>query len=209
MARLTRVVHWPIAFQFQGHEVKQPKVDGKMAIDTALTEDVSATWAAMEDLVSAGLVKNIGISNFSVQRIEKLLSKATIPPAVNQVELHPYLSQQELLNFCHGKGIHLTAYSPLGSQDSHLLTDEKLVTLAKEKDVDVGRLLIAWALTRGTSVIPKSVTESRIQSNFLAKDVSLSTEDIQLIDSLDQGHRFVNPSKPWGVDIYGKTGARL
>lgn len=194
-----------MAFQFPGFVSTTPKdKDGKVLIDEALTRDQSATWHEMERLVEAGLVRNIGVSNFCPARLDKLLSSPDlkIKPAVNQVELHPYNSQPKLLEYCKSKGIHLTAYSPLGSQGSDLLTDSHLTKLAESKGTDVGRLLIAWALERGTSVIPKSVTPSRIESNFGAKDVKLSPEEIKSIDDLNRDKRFVDPSGAWGVDIY-------
>lgn len=165
----------------------------------------------MEKLVEDGLVKNIGVSNFCPERLTKLLSSSglKIKPAVNQVELHPYLAQTDLLKYCESKGIHLTAYSPLGSQGSDLLTDPVVTDLAKNKGVDVGQVLIAWALSRGTSVIPKSVTPSRVESNFKAKDVQLTQEEISKLEGLDKHQRFVNPSKAWGVDIYFEESSKL
>lgn len=196
-------MHWPVAFQYQGKDVKQPKTaDGKVAIDETLTRDQSSTWREMERLVEAGLVRNIGVSNFCEARLTKLLGTCTLVPAVNQVELHPYNAQTKLVEFCHAKGVHVTAYSPLGSQDSGMLDDEVLKDIATAHDVDVGRVVIAWALQRGTSTIPKSVTPSRVVSNFGAKDVVLTGEQVARIDALDKGKRFVDPSQPWGVDIY-------
>lgn len=195
------LMHWPCAFEYQGKDKPAPKnADGKTAINLALTDDPSPTWQAMEQLVDSGLVRNIGISNFCPSRIEQLLKAAKIKPAVNQVELHPYLAQPALLEYCEKKGIHLTAYSPLGSQDSDLLQDKTVLSIADKHGVDAGRVLIAWALTRGTSVIPKSVTPSRIRNNFLAKDLKLDGADVEALNKLDKGHRFVNPR--WGVDIY-------
>lgn len=206
------LMHWPVAFQFSGHENKQPKdSNGKMLIDAKLTVDQSATWSEMENLVSEGLVKNIGVSNFCIERLEKLLGAPglKIKPAVNQVELHAYLAQPKLLSYCASKGVHLTAYSPLGSQGSDLLSDPVLTKLAEKKGVDVGRILIAWALQRGTSVIPKSVSPARVESNFKALEVELSADEVASIDALDKQHRFVDPSKAWDVDIYLENGSKL
>lgn len=189
---------------------------GATALDDALTQDQSATWAAMAALVRDGLVRNIGVSNFCESRLTRLLeSKSTeefIVPAVNQVELHPYLAQPALLEYCRKKGIHVTAYSPLGSQGSDLLHDETILEVAKELGVDAGQVLIAWGLARGTSVIPKSVTPSRVESNFESRNVTLSKAQMAKIDALDKGKRFVDPSSAWGVDIYcekSDAGARL
>lgn len=180
-------------------------------LNEALTADQFATWQEMEKLVSDGLVKNIGVSNFCPERLTKLLSSPAlkIKPAVNQVELHPYLAQPQLLKFCESKGIHLTAYSPLGSQGSDLLTDSTVLKIAKDKGVDAGQVLIAWALSRGTSVIPKSVTPSRVESNFKSASLELSSEDVKQLDALDKHKRFVDPSKAWGLDIYCEESSRL
>lgn len=202
-----------MAFEYQGDEAKMPKrASGETAIDEALTHDQSRTWSAMEALVRDGLVKNIGVSNFCQQRLTKLLKSASIVPAVNQVELHPYLAQPALLQYCADKGIHVTAYSPLGSQGSDLVTDETILAVAKEHGVDAGQVLISWGLARGTSVIPKSVTPKRVESNFESRNVTLTREQMARIDALDKGKRFVDPSSAWGVDIYctkPETEARL
>ncbi|ORY73388.1 NADP-dependent oxidoreductase domain-containing protein [Protomyces lactucae-debilis] len=202
------LMHWPVAFEYQGNDKPAPRNEaGKTAVDKALTDDPSPTWRAMEELVESGLVRNIGISNFCPSRIEQLLKSAKITPAVNQVELHPYLAQPKLLEYCKEKGIHLTAYSPLGSQDSDLLQDKTVLSIAEKHGVDAGRVLIAWGLTRGTSVIPKSVTPSRIRNNFQAQDVKLSEEDLAALAKLDKAHRFVNPR--WGLDIYRDGESKL
>lgn len=201
-----------MAFQFPGFTATTLKSeDGKVMLNEALTADQFATWQEMEKLVSDGLVKNIGVSNFCPERLTKLLSSPAlkIKPAVNQVELHPYLAQPQLLKFCESKGIHLTAYSPLGSQGSDLLTDSTVLKIAKDKGVDAGQVLIAWALSRGTSVIPKSVTPSRVESNFKSASLELSSEDVKQLDALDKHKRFVDPSKAWGLDIYCEESSRL
>lgn len=202
------LMHWPVAFV--AGEAKTPKdKDGKVALDRQLSSDQSTTWAAMEKLVDQGLVRNIGVSNFCVERLEKLLPQVRIKPAVNQVEMHPYLQQPKLMSYCAEKGIHLTAYSPLGSQDSHLLQEPVLLSIAERHNVDPAAVLIAWAYGRpNTSVLPKSVTPARIESNFRAKDIALSEEDKKQLDRLDKHHRFVNPSGAWGLDIYCEQGGQ-
>jgi len=130
---------------------------------------MSATWAAMEKLLDTGKVRAIGISNFNKRRIEELLKTAKVVPAVNQIEAHPYLQQPELLEYLAEKGIHVTAYSPLGNNiygKERVLDNPKVKEVAAELGVDVAKMLIAWAVKRGTSVVPKSVTKSRIESNF-------------------------------------------
>lgn len=123
----------------------------------------------MEKLLDTGKVKAIGISNFNERRIEELLKTAKVVPAVNQIEAHPFLQQPELMKYLERKGIHVTAYSPLGNNiygKVRVIDDEAVKEIAKETGKDTAQVLIAWAVQRGTSVVPKSVTESRIQSNF-------------------------------------------
>lgn len=123
----------------------------------------------MEALLKTGKVRAIGVSNFNERRLAELLKTATVVPAVNQIEAHPYLQQASLKKFHNEKGIHITAYSPLGNNiygKARVLDDEKVQAIAKELGKDVAQVLIAWAVKRGTSVVPKSVTKSRIESNF-------------------------------------------
>jgi glycerol 2-dehydrogenase (NADP+) len=105
------------------------------------------TWKAMEKLPATGKVKAIGVSNYSVPYLTKLLSEATIVPAVNQIENHPQLPQQEIVDFCQSKGILITAYSPLGSTGSPLLTAEPIVAISKKRNVTPAAVLLSWHCT--------------------------------------------------------------
>ncbi|KAI7884877.1 Aldo/keto reductase [Lichtheimia hyalospora FSU 10163] len=190
------LMHWPIAF-VPGDELAPKDADGKIQFDsTPYTE----TYAAMEKLVG-DKVRAIGVSNFTVHKLEQLLKSAKIVPAANQVELHPYLAQKELVDFCAKNGIHVTAYSPLGSTNSPLMTNEQVAAIAKKYDASPAQILLSWGIQRGTSVIPKSVTDSRIISNF--KDVQLSNEDFDKLNSLvTESKRLINPKSFWGVDPF-------
>ncbi|KAK3819504.1 MAG: NADP-dependent oxidoreductase domain-containing protein [Benniella sp.] len=195
------LMHWPVAFKSGPAAV--PK-DG----DKILFEDVdfTETYKAMEALIETGLTKAIGVSNFSVGNLEKLLQVAKIVPAVNQVELHPELPQQELLDYCNSKGIHLTAYSPLGSTDSPLIKRDEVTKIAEKHKSSNANVLIAWGRQRGTSVIPKSVTASRIISNF--QDIELDSDDQQVLKSITEGqetHRYCDPQTFWGVNVFGSN----
>lgn len=123
----------------------------------------------MEKLLSTGKVKAIGISNFNERRIEELLKTAKVVPAVNQIEAHPFLQQTSLKKYHDAKGIHITAYSPLGNNIYGMptvLENDDVKAIAAETGKTVAQVLIAWAVKRGTSVVPKSVTKDRIISNF-------------------------------------------
>jgi len=172
------LVHWPMA-----------SIDGKtISIDQSPT--YNETWKEMEKLLDTGKVKAIGVSNFSVKNLTTLLENAKVVPAVNQVESHPYLPQQSLDRFCQEKGIILTAYSPLGQpregkKVSPLLTDEKVLELAKKYDVGAGTILISWMAQRpGWNVIPKSSNTKRMTENF--NIIKLDQADY---DALSQVHK--------------------
>lgn len=159
----------------------------------------------MEKLIGSGKVKAIGVSNCSVKFLEELLPQATIIPAVNQIENHPSLPQQEIVDFCNAKGIHITAYSPLGSTGSPLFTAEPIVAVAKKRNVTPATVLLSWHIARGSSVLAKSVTPERIEAN--RNDlIHLDAEDMATIQTYSDTlaatnsfQRFVYPA--FGVDF--------
>ncbi|KAF4547514.1 Aldo-keto reductase-like protein 21 [Elsinoe fawcettii] len=144
------------------------------------------TWRELQKLPASGRVKNIGVSNFGIKNLEILLndSSCKITPAVNQIELHPNNPSPKLLDYCNKKGIHCTAYSCLGSTNSPLAKDKTLAKIAENKGKSTAQVLLMWGLQRGTSVIPKSVTASRIEDNFKLDGWELTGEEIKQLDSL-------------------------
>ncbi|KAF8939172.1 hypothetical protein BGZ47_008280 [Haplosporangium gracile] len=193
------LMHWPIAFKSGPTAVAKDDA-GKVIFEDV---DFTTTYQAMEKLVETGKTKAIGVSNYSIKNLKKLLAVAKIVPAVNQVELHPENPQWELLEFCKSKGIQVTAYSPLGSTDSPLIKRDEISKIAEKHNTQNANVLIAWGQQRGTAVIPKSVTESRIISNF--KDIELDQEDLAALKALTEGkapHRYCDPQESWGVDIF-------
>ena len=168
--------------------------------------DYVSTYKAMEKLIKTGKAKAIGVSNFNIRRLEDLLSKVETVPAANQVEAHPYLTQPDLLKYCHDKGILLEAYSPLGNNQTGepRTVDDKLVhEVAKELDMDPGVVLGSWGVQRGTVVLPKSVTPSRIASNLKVKE--LPSKQYEQLNSLARHKRFNFPMR-WGYDIFDEAG---
>lgn len=169
---------------------------------------IRETWEAMENLVEKGLVKSIGVANFTAMMIHDLLTYAKIKPAMNQVELHPYNSQEELVAYCHRNKIAVTAYSPMGSPgnasaDKPKLMDDSVVQqLAKKYDKSPSQILIRWAIERGTVVIPKSVTPARIEENIQVFDFSLEASDMDELNGLNRNLRYVDPSGYWGIPIF-------
>ena len=140
----------------------------------------------MQKLPATGKVKNIGVSNFSVTNLEKLLNDPSCKtvPAVDQVELHPNNPSPKLVDFCKSKGIHPTAYSCLGSTDSPLSKDSTLSAVAKKHGKSPQQVLLMWGLQRDTSVIPKSVTKSRIEANFQLDGWSLDGDDMEKLSNI-------------------------
>lgn len=184
------LIHWPHAFKENQGDLFPKDAEGKtMYSDVHYTD----TWKAMEKLVEKGLTKSIGVSNFNSQQINDILDIATIKPVTNQVECHPYLAQTKLSEFCASKGITITAYSPLGSpdrpwakpDDPQLMDDPKLKAVAEKYGKTPAQILIRYQIERGHIVIPKSVTKSRIASNFDVFDFELAGEDVELITSFD------------------------
>lgn len=172
---------------------------------------VRETWEAMEELVRQGLVRAIGVANFTGPMIIDLLTYAKIAPAVNQIELHPYLQQTELVKFCQKNDIVMTAYSPLGTPavaqkknpGTPILLEEEVITkIAAEHNKTPAQILIRWAMQRDTVVIPKSVTPARIEENFNVFDFELSDANMETIAQLNKNKRFVNPSDWWKISYF-------
>jgi len=146
------------------------------------------TWQEMQKLPASGRVKNIGVSNFAIKNLEILLNDPSCKtvPAVNQVELHPNCPSPKLLDYCKEKGIHCTAYSCLGSTDSPLYKNQDLIKLAEKKGKTVQQVLLMWGLQRGTSVIPKSVTASRVEKNFELDGWDLSPDEMKQLSGMKE-----------------------
>ena len=191
------LIHWPVALK---KGASFPLTPEKLISLEVLP--ILITWSEMEGLVEEDLCRHIGVSNFSTAKLQDLLENARLKPEVNQIELHPYLQQPTMLEFCQDNNIYLTAYSPLGSSDRPdslktedepvLLENPTIASIAESYGATPAQILISWAIHRGTAVIPKSVNPARIKQNLAAAEVALTDKDMQTIAALDLNRRYVS-----------------
>jgi diketogulonate reductase-like aldo/keto reductase len=207
------LVHWPIASEKDEHNMPAINAEGTYVINEALTKDQKPTWGAMEELYKEGKAKAIGVSNWTIPHLKDLLSWCNVKPTVNQIEIHPFLPNEELVKFCFDNEIMPAAYSPLGSQNQVPTTGEKVGTnptlnaIAEKGGNSLAQVLIAWGIRRGYVVLPKSSTPSRIVDNF--KSITLSDEDFAAVNEVAKGRhtRFVNMKDTFGLDVWPEESA--
>lgn len=190
------LIHWPVVLKPQ---IMYPEAahDFLPLSDCPIIE----TWQELTACRKQGLVGHIGVSNFSIKKLKELMDTSDAFPEMNQIELHPFLQQNEMLDFCRSNHILLTAYAPLGSGDrpSRLKADDEpsllknrvINKIAKSHECTPAQVLIRWAIQRGTSVIPKSVHPRRLAENLNSIDIRLSPEDMNDIGSMDKQLRYI------------------
>lgn len=149
--------------------------------------DFVATWRAMEQMLAGGSVRAIGVSNFHEQHLQRVIDEATIVPAVNQIEVHPYLVQDPLREFCQQQGIAVEAWSPIAR--GRVLTDPTVVAIADKTGRTPAQVVLRWHVQRGDIVFPKSSRPERMAENFEIFDFDLTDEDMAAITGLDRGER--------------------
>lgn len=191
------LIHWPVAFKPEVNGFPEGP-DDYLSLEEAPLID---TWNEMRKAQKDGLVKHIGVSNFSTQKLQRLMAQTDFAPEMNQVELHPYLQQNKLLEFCSKNNINVTAYSPLGSGDRpdqmkaddepSLLENPVIKEIAEKHSASAGQILIKWSEQRGTAVIPKSTNEKRIKENLESAKIQLDEKDMKKIADLDKHFRYV------------------
>jgi D-xylose reductase len=164
---------------------------------------ISETWRAMEDLVKSGLVRNIGVSNFGTSLLRDLLSYARIPPAVLQVEMHPYLTQEKLLRYCSEQNIAVTAFSPLGAlsylssgmayQSESIIQDPTVLEIAANHSRTTAQIVLRWGLQRGTAIITRTTNPTHLDENISLFDFQLAPDEMSAISYLNRDRRFNDP----------------
>jgi D-xylose reductase len=202
------LIHFPIALEYVSPEKRYPAgwfrdPDAAEPQMKPARVPISETWQAMEELVTAGLVKNIGVSNFGTSLLRDVLAHAKIQPAVLQVEMHPYLTQGKLVRFCHQEKIAVTAFSPLGAPsyvplgmatDSDSVMNEQVVRDAASRHKKTpAQVVLHWAVQRGTAAIPKTTKAQRLRENLSIFDFELTAEEMAAISALDRNRRFNDP----------------
>jgi alcohol dehydrogenase (NADP+) len=183
------LIHWPINFK---KGVLMPS--GPEDLVAPETIPPEATWLAMQKLKAQGLVKHLGVSNFSISKIQQLIDRTGIVPEMNQVEIQPYFQQKELLEYCNQNGILMTAFYPLGGptiirSEKNLFVHPVVVSIAEKHGATPAQILLAWGMNRGYAVIPKSIRPERIKENFESLKISLDEVDMQRMSDLDSGMR--------------------
>ncbi|KAF8586618.1 Aldo/keto reductase [Ramaria rubella] len=198
------LMHWPIPMNPDGNDPKFPTLpDGTRDIDNGW--DIRDTWKQMEKACKEGKVKSIGVSNCSQMKLDEILSTAEIKPAVDQLELHLYNPDHKLLKYLASHGIVPQAYSPLGSTNAPLSTDETVIALAQKYNVEATAVLLGYLVAKSVVTLPKSVTPSRIISNLsgaldFAKRVDKA--DLETLDGVaasGKQKRFIMP--PWPLEL--------
>lgn len=202
------LVHFPIALTYVPISERYPP---EWVFDPACEQPtmeidpvpLSDTWRAMEALVHAGLVRNIGVCNYNSALLHDLMAYATLKPAMLQIESHPYLTQQRLIQLAQDYGIAVTAFSPLGAgsyvelsmasdQDS-VLSQPIVQEIAGRVQRTPAQVVLRWGVQRGTSVIPKTSRVERLAENLAVFDFTLSSDDMAAISALNQNRRFNDP----------------
>ncbi|XP_027338875.1 NAD(P)H-dependent 6'-deoxychalcone synthase-like [Abrus precatorius] len=194
------LIHWPIA-------VKPGKWEFPYLEEALTSFDLEGVWIAMEECQKLGLTKSIGVSNFTCKKLENLLSFATIPPSVDQVEMNPTLQQKKLREYCQEKGIIITAYSPLGAKgcpwgSSNVMDNELLKEIAETHGKSVAQICLRWLYELGVTIAVKSYDKERMKQNLEIFAWSLTKDDYEKIDKIKQHRSIKNGPAKFIVDLW-------
>lgn len=192
------LMHWPVAFR-PGLEGFPEGEEDYLSLDEV---PIIETWEAMLDAKNQGLIRHAGVSNFSINKLEGLKQKTDDFPEMNQVEMHPYLQQSEIIEYGKSNDMLVTAYSPLGSKDRPdmmksddeptLLENSVIRSIAEKHGATPAQVLIKWAVERDTLVIPKSTNPGRIEENLKSAELELDEDDHAGIKELNIPYRYLD-----------------
>ncbi|KAL2322111.1 hypothetical protein Fmac_026490 [Flemingia macrophylla] len=197
------LIHWPIAVKSGNWNFPYPE-------EALTTFDLKGVWKAMEECQKLGLTKCIGVSNFSCKNLENLLSFASIPPSVNQVEMNPTWQQKKLRAYCQEKGIILTAYSPLGAAGSmwgsnNVVDNELLKEIAVTHGKSIAQVSLRWLYEMGVTIAVKSFNKERMKQNLEIFDWSLTQDDYEKIDRIKQKQMANNGPVTFIADLWDEA----
>ncbi len=161
------LIHWPLPTRYDG--------------------DFVSTWTTLEEFYRDGRARSIGVSNFQPHHLRRLHTESQVPPAVNQIEVHPYLTQDDVRAFCAEHQIAIEAWSPIAQGE--VLGDPEIVTIAERTGKSPAQVVLRWHIERGDIVFPKSVTPQRIRENIDIFDFELSAQDMETISALNKDLR--------------------
>lgn len=159
------LMHWPLPMMYDG--------------------DFPLTYRVMEEFAADGRARSIGVSNFEVAHLERLAAEASIVPAVNQIELHPFFQNRTVAAYCNEHGIAVEAWAPIAR--GAVVDDRAICEVAERAGCTPSQATLAWHLQRGRIVFPKSVHRERQEENFAATGITLTADDLAILDSLDRG----------------------
>ncbi|MFH4976838.1 hypothetical protein AB6A40_003547 [Gnathostoma spinigerum] len=177
------LIHWP------GTGFDPTPFDAKLRAES---------WDVLEDFYKTGKLKAIGVSNYEKKHLDELLAKATVLPALNQCEYHPYFMQPDLIEYCKEKGIIFQAYSSLGSPYSNakLMEDNLIKQMAEKYKCSTAQFLLAWAINQGIGVLPRSSKANHVRDNFKAINIHIDPKDVQLVCQIKESHKYCwDPTK--------------
>ncbi|KAJ2549135.1 hypothetical protein IWW35_003886 [Coemansia sp. RSA 1878] len=180
------LMHWPYA-------IKPEQESADFTADELEDVPIMDTWHAMEKLVDQGKVRSIGVSNFNQQVLEKMVPQCRILPAMNQIEVHPYNPEHELVKYCQSQNIAVTAFCPLGGGKISVMNDNLIKRIADAHSCTPAQVALSWLLARGIIVIPKSNNEVRLKQNL--RTAALTFDEIRMISAIKSRERKVDPSR--------------
>ncbi|KAF3453018.1 hypothetical protein FNV43_RR03451 [Rhamnella rubrinervis] len=178
------LVHWPVS-------AKPEKWEFPIKEEDAMPMNFKSVWEAMEECQRLGLTKSIGVSNFSCKKLDSVLSFATVPPSVNQVEMNPMWQQKKLIEFCKAKNIIVTAYSPLGAKGTswatnNVMDNQVLKDIAMARGKTVAQVCLRWVYEQGATLVPRSYNKERLKQNLDIFDWQLTEDDLHKISQIRQ-----------------------